>query len=82
MTKNDNKRETVENKPKATFKRVLVELVAESPEREFKIIGALAKAGLLSQYEHEKECLGRFDIEPSITEEEFEKILSDFLGKQ
>lgn len=78
MTKKDNEKETVAT---TASKRVLVELVAESPEREFKIIGALAKAGLLSQYEHEKKVYGKFDIEPSITEKEFKRILSDFLGR-
>lgn len=76
MTKKD---ETVE-KVKPAAKRILIELVAESPVREFKIIGALARSGLLSQYEHEKAVYGKFDIEPSITEKEFDKILSDFLG--
>lgn len=76
MTKKD---ETVE-KVKPAAKRILIELVAESPVREFKIIGALARAGLLSQYEHEKAVYGKFDIEPSITEKEFDKLLSDFLG--
>ena len=76
MTKKD---ETVE-KVKPAAKRILIELVAESPVREFKLIGALARAGLLSQYEHEKAVYGKFDIEPSITEKEFDKIVSDFLG--
>lgn len=78
MTKNNTSKEDVEKKP--STKRILVELVAESPVREFKIIGALARAGLLSQYEHEKAVYGKFDIEPSITEKEFDKLLSDFLG--
>ena len=77
--KEDTIKENVENKSKAS-KRVLIELVAESPVREFKIIGALAKAGLLNQYEHEKSVYGKFDIEASITQKEFDKILSDFLG--
>ena len=76
MTKNNKDVE----KSKTGTKRILVELVAESPVREFKIIGALARAGLLSQYEHEKAVYGKFDIEPSITEKEFDKLLSDFLG--
>lgn len=78
MTKNNTSKEDVEKKP--STKRILIELVAESPVREFKIIGALARAGLLSQYEHEKAVYGKFDIEPSITENEFDKLLSDFLG--
>lgn len=78
MTKNNTSKEDVEKKP--STKRILIELVAESPVREFKIIGALARAGLLSQYEHEKAVYGKFDIEPSITEKEFDKLLSDFLG--
>lgn len=80
MTKNNTKDEIIENKPKTINKRMLVELVAESPIREFKIIGALAKAGLLPQYEKEKKMYGKFDVEPSITQKEFDKIVSDFLG--
>ena len=79
MTKNNTSKEDVE-KSKTGTKRMLIELVAESPVREFKLIGALARAGLLSQYEHEKAVYGKFDIEPSITEKEFDKLLSDFLG--
>ena len=80
MTKKD------ENKPKTTSttqsskKEILYELMQESQIEEHKKVGALGKAGLLDQYEDEKTKYGRFDIEPSITKDEFEKILKDFLG--
>ena len=72
--------EVKEIKTPATQKRILYELVAESPLREYVIVGALAKAGLLSQFEQEKKEYGYLDVKPSITEKEFDKILSDFLG--
>lgn len=61
-------------------KRILYELVDESPLREYIIVGALAKAGLLPQFEQEKKDYGFEDLKPSITQKEFDKILSDFLG--
>lgn len=73
-----------ESKPKknttSSKKEILYELMQESPIEEHKKVGALGKAGLLDQYEDEKTKYGRFDIEPSITKDEFEKILKDFLG--
>ena len=72
--------EVKEIKTPATQKRILYELVAESSLREYVIVGALAKAGLLSQFEQEKKEYGYQDVKPSITEKEFDKILSDFLG--
>ena len=50
--------EVKEIKTPATQKRILYELVAESPLREYVIVGALAKAGLLSQFEQEKKEYG------------------------
>lgn len=61
-------------------KRILYELVDESELREYVIVGALAKAGLLPQFEKEKKEYGFQDVEPSLTQKEFDKILSDFLG--
>ena len=43
-------------------------------------MGALGKAGLIEQYVDEKSKFGRFDIEPTLTQAEFDKILKDFLG--
>ena len=61
-------------------KRILYELVDESDLREYIIVGALVKAGLLPQFEQEKVEYGLEDIKPTITQKEFDKILSDFLG--
>lgn len=61
-------------------KRILYELVAESPLREYVLVGALAKAGLLPQFEQEKKEYGFQDLKPSLTQKEFDKIVSDFLG--
>ena len=43
-------------------------------------MGALGKAGLIEQYENEKLKYNRFNIEPTLTQAEFDKILKDFLG--
>ena len=77
MTK---KAETKTKNNTSSKKMILYDLVQESNIEEHKKIGALGKAGLLDQYEDEKTKYGRFDIEPSITKDEFEKILKDFLG--
>lgn len=74
--------EVKETKPSAGQKRILYELVAESALREYVIVGALAKAGLLPQFEQEKKEYGYQDVKPSITQKEFDKILSDFLGNK
>ena len=77
MTK--KKEEPAEAKD-AGKKRILYELVEESPLREYVICGALGKAGLLPQFEQEKIDYGFNDVEPSVTQKEFDKIVSDFLG--
>lgn len=77
MTK---KKEEPAPKADAGKKRILYELVAESPLREYIIVGALAKAGLLPQFEQEKVDYGLQDLKPSLTQKEFDKIVSDFLG--
>lgn len=67
-------------KESAGKKRILYELVNESPLREYVIVGALAKAGLLQQFEQEKKDYGFQDVKPSLTQKEFDKIVSEFLG--
>ena len=72
---------SVTNKEKNRIKKeILYNLVQDSEIEEHKIIGALAKAGLLDQYNNEKVKIGRFDVDPTITKAEFNKILKDFLG--
>ena len=77
MTKKSEEKTKKENN---TSKRILYELVNESEIEEHKIMGALGKAGLIEQYENEKLKYNRFDIEPTLTQAEFDKILKDFLG--
>ncbi|WP_458454183.1 hypothetical protein [Methanobrevibacter sp.] len=75
------KKEETKTKNNTTSKKeILYNLVKDSEIEEHKIIGALAKAGLLDQYNDEKIKIGRFDIEPTLTKAEFNKILKDFLG--
>lgn len=58
-------------------KFTLVELVEESDLHYPLIIMNLSRAGLLQQYETEKEALEMLDIEPSMTKAEFDKIMED-----
>lgn len=75
------KKDETKTKNNTTSKKeILYNLVQDSEIEEHKIIGALAKAGLLDQYNDEKVKFGRFDIRPTITKAEFNKILKDFLG--
>lgn len=64
-------------KKETAKKFTLVELVAKSEVHYPSIIMDLHKAGLLQQYEEELEAYGRLDIEPTITEAEFNKIIGD-----
>lgn len=69
MTKKSTKKKT------SAEKFTLVELVANSDLHYPLIIMNLSRAGLLEQYETEKEAFGILDIEPSMTEAEFNKIM-------
>ena len=77
MTKKAEEKTKKENN---SPKKILYELVKESKIEEHKIMGALGKAGLIEQYEDEKIKFNRFDVEPTLTKAEFDKILKDFLG--
>ncbi len=77
MTKKSEEKTKKENN---SPKKILYELVEESKIEEHKIMGALGKAGLIEQYENEKLKYNRFNIEPTLTQAEFDKILKDFLG--
>lgn len=68
MTKT-KKKETSEEK------FTLVELVKNSDLHYPLIVMNLSRAGLLQQYEKEVEEEGIFDIEPSMTLTEFNKIM-------
>lgn len=69
MTKKQKKGETSDEK------FTLVELVNDSNLHYPLIIMNLSRAGLLEQYENEKEAWGILDIEPSMTQAEFDKIM-------
>lgn len=60
---------------KTSEKFTLVELVSNSDLHYPLIIMNLSRAGLLQQYNEEAEAYGRLDIEPSMTEAEFNKIM-------
>jgi hypothetical protein len=61
-------------------KETLISLSKQSSTPEYIIVGALSKAGLLPQYEYEKQNNGVLDLEPSITKTEFYKLITDFIG--
>jgi hypothetical protein len=56
-------------------KKTLLELVAESEVRSPIIMMELHHAGLLEQYQYEKEMYGLEELEPSLTQKEFDKII-------
>lgn len=58
-------------------KFTLVELVRKSGISYPSIVMDLHRAGLLQQFEEELEAEGRLDIEPTMTEAEFKKIIGD-----
>ena len=62
-------------------KQVLYELVQENPTPNYVIMGALSKAGLLSQYRQEESIYKIEDIEPSITKDELDKVIKEFIGE-
>ena len=70
MTKTKKKEETSKEE-----KFTLVELVKSSELHYPLIIMNLSRAGLLQQYESEVEAHGKFDIEPTMTLTEFNKIM-------
>lgn len=86
MTKKEEKKEENEapKKTNANSKKntlILYEAVQEHPERRYIIIGALTNAGLIKQYREEEAIYGKEDIKPSITIEELDKIIKNFIGE-
>lgn len=77
MTKKKESKEEISKKTN-TKKELLIELVNNSTEDLYVIIGALTYAGLISQYEYEKENYKVLDLKPSLTNEEFTKIIKNF----
>lgn len=75
-TKNEEekKEESTVKKRKST-KKVLADLVLNSDVPFTKIVLELSRAGLLKQFEEEVAVYGKEDLKPTITEDEFNKIL-------
>lgn len=73
-TEKQDKKEKTE---KPTVKKyTLVELVIACPTDRIWIIYNLSRVGLLEQYRQEAEDYGIKDITPSLTIEEFDKIIN------
>ena len=77
--KNETKKETTP-KPKQE-KVILYEAVRDNPTPNYIIVGALSLAGLLPQYRSEEENYGIEDIKPSITIDELNKLIKNFIGE-
>lgn len=77
VVEDTSKKVTKNNKSNGELK-TLIELVDNSKVGKFIIGVKLSKSGYLKQY-HEEEKLrkGGFPIEPSMTEEEFNKIIGE-----
>lgn len=82
MTTKKNKNEKKKDdsaKKSPGEKLILYELIEAYPVEKSIILGALAKAGLIDQYNHELSVYEKEEIKPSITVDELTKILNDFL---
>lgn len=78
--KNKTEKKKDDSAKKTPMKKlILCELVEAYPVEKRIILGALAKAGLLDQYNHELLVYEKEEIKPSITVDELTKILNDFL---
>lgn len=73
--KKEVKKEETEVKKKNSEKKILAELVLNSDVPFTKIVLELSRKGLLKQFEEEVVVYGKADLKPSITEDEFNKIL-------
>lgn len=84
MTKKKQKTEEKEetSAPQApSEKLILFEAVQSHSIENWIIVGALARAELLDQYRHEETVYGSEEIEPSITVDELNKIIKQFVGE-
>ena len=83
MTKKKSEEKTKKNNTSAPSsakeKLILFEAVQKNPTENYIIVGALSKADLLTQYRKEEAEYGIEDINPSITMDELDKIIKDFL---
>lgn len=82
MTKKSESNEKTKTPANAAAEKlILFEAVQKHPTENYIIIGALSKAGLLIQYQEEEVAYGIEDIEASITMDELDKIVKNFLGE-
>lgn len=65
----------------ATPKEILYEAVQKNPTRNYIIMGALTQAGLYNQYKQEETIYGVENIKPSITTDELNKIIKNYMGE-
>ena len=65
----------------ATPKEILYEAVQKNPTRNYIIMGALTQAGLYNQYNPEETIYGVENIKPSITTDELNKIIKNYIGE-
>lgn len=77
VKKTTAKKEETTNKTK----KILYEAVQDNPTRNYIIVGALSRAGLLKQYREEEAVYGIENLKPSITDDELNKIIKDYLGE-
>lgn len=77
VKKTTAKKEETTNKTK----KILYKAVQENPTRNYIIVGALSRAGLLKQYREEEAVYGIENLKPSITDDELNKIIKDYLGE-
>lgn len=80
MTAKKSDKNKVPAKKEAAEKLILFEAVQKHPTENYILIGALSKAGLLNQYHQEELDYGIEDIEASITMDELDKHVKNFLG--
>ena len=81
MTDKTKKTTPVKSAPKKKDMKILYEAVQENPTRNYIIMGALTRAGLYNQYCKEKRLYGIENLQPTITIEELNKIITNYLGE-
>ena len=75
--KEEDKPVNSRRKKKSEPKRLLIELIQSSKVKPSVIAYKLTGAGLYKQYEYEKKIYRKLDLQPTITESEFKKIIGE-----
>ena len=84
MTKKESKKDNGAPKKEeenTKEKLILFEAVDKHPTKNYIILGALTYAGLIKQYTEEEAVYGKEDIKPTITIDELNKIIKNFIGE-